>query len=48
MVGSGRSEIVHRVQWHKPALLRGRQAEQLRKQVIVIRWFHMDGPSLNG
>ena len=24
------------------------QVEQMRKQVLVIRWFRMEGPSLNG
>jgi len=28
--------------------LRDIQVEQVRKQVLVIRWFRMEGPSLNG
>ena len=24
------------------------RSSRLRKQALVIRWFHMDGPSLNG
>ena len=48
MVPSERMEIARRVQWQKGALLRDPQVEQLRKQVIVIRWSHMEGPSLNG
>ena len=47
-MGSERSEIARRVQWHKPARLRDLQVEQVRKQGLVIRRFRVEGPSLNG
>ena len=48
MVGSGCLEISRRVQGHKPASLRDQQVKQARKWDLVIRWFCMEGPSLNG
>ena len=45
---SARMVTARRVQWHKGARLRGRQAEQVRKQGIVIRRYRMEGPSLKG
>ncbi len=45
---SGRLATGRRVQWHKGARLRGRQAEQEGNLGIVIRRYRMEGPSLKG
>ena len=48
MVTSAWIETRRRAQEQKVASLRDRQVEQTRKWVLVIRWFRMEGPSLNG